>query len=331
MVAKKGKMHVLLVGGLLVLGLLPAVFYDRPGILNILSQALIWGVVVSAWDLSIGFARVWTFGHIAIFAIGGYTVALTAVHLGTPPGVGILLGGAVGALVGILVGLLCLKLAGLYIAVVTLGLHLVLPFLIVWARDFTNAELGIFDFPPLQLGPYIFSNRTPLFSYYIILALSALLLYMIYRIINSTIGLAFMALRDSESFAKSLGVNKYKYMLIVFVISSLIAGLMGAVFTSFYHGISPRVLDMPPFLLALLMIMIGGLGKFPGPVIGAFIILFASEFLRPLMWWRFVALTAIALPLMIFMPQGLIEIPERVRFFIRQTMGKRHKKEVPER
>jgi len=250
------------------------------------------------------------------------------VNLGTPPGTGILLGGVSGAIVGILVGLLCLKLAGLYIAVVTLGIHLVLPFLIVWARDFTNAEIGIFGFPPLQIGQYIFSNRVPLFSYYIILGISALLLFMIYKIINSTIGLAFVALRDSESFASSLGVNKHKYMLIVFVISSFMAGLMGAVFTSFYHGISPRVLDMPPFLLALLMIMIGGLGKFPGPVIGAFVIIFASEFLRPLMWWRFVVLTAIALPLMIFMPQGLIEIPKRVRTFIRQIFRRRQKKEA---
>jgi len=323
-----GKKSVLLVGGLLVLGLLPIAFYDNPRILNILSQVLIWGVVVSAWDLSIGFARVWSFGHIAIFAIGGYTTALTAVHLGIPPGTGILLGGAAGTIVGMLVGLLCLKLAGLYIAVVTLGIHLVLPFLIVWARDLTNAEIGLYGFPPLQLGQYIFSNRVPFFSYYIIFGISALLLYMIYKIINSKIGLAFVALRDSESFASSLGVNKYKYMLIVFVISSFMAGLMGAVFTSFYHGISPRVLDMPPFLLALLMIMVGGLGKFPGPIIGAFIIIFASEFLRPLMWWRFVVLTAVALPLMIFMPQGLIEIPKRVGTLIRHTFGRRQEKKA---
>jgi branched-chain amino acid transport system permease protein len=324
-----GKKRALLVG-VLVLGLLPIAFYDNPRVLNILSLALMWGVVVSAWDLSIGFARVWSFGHIAIFAIGGYTLALTGVHLGTPAWAAILLGGVAGAIVSILIGLLCLKLAGLYIAVVTLGIHLVLPFLIVWARDFTNAEVGLFGFPPLQLGQFIFSVRYPLFSHYVILGISILLLFIIYRIINSTIGLSFVALRDSESFAKSLGVNKYKYMLIVFVISSLIAGLMGAVYTSFYHGISPRVLDMPPFLLALLMVMIGGLGKFPGSVIGAFVIIFASEFLRPLMWWRFVALAAITLPLMIFMPQGLMGIPERVGSFARRTFGRRHvQKESP--
>lgn len=319
MVVKMGKKPALLLGVLLVLGLLPIALQDNIGILNILSASLMWGVVVSAWDLSIGYARVWSFGQIAFFAIGGYTIALTIVHLGIPPGAAILLGGVVVAIFSILIGLLCLRLGGVYVALVTLGIHLVLPILINWARGFTGGATGLSGFPPLQLGQYIFSSSFPVFSYYVILGISVLLLFIIYRVINSSIGLAFVALRDSDGFARSLGVNEYKYKLLVFGISASIAGLMGAVFTSFYHGIAPVVFGMPTFLLALIMIMLGGLGRFPGAAIGAVVIMFASEFLRPLMHWRFVALGAIVLAVMIFMPQGIMAIPENLRQLVRRS------------
>jgi len=167
MVVKMGGKPALLLGGLLVLGLLPIAFQDNPRILNILSLSLVWGVVVSAWDLSIGYARVWSFGHIAFFTIGAYTTALTIVHLGIPPGAGILLGGVVTAIVGILIGLLCLRLTGVYVALVTFGLHIVLPILISWRRDYTGGDPGLAGFPPLQLGQYIFSSSAPFSSYYI--------------------------------------------------------------------------------------------------------------------------------------------------------------------
>lgn len=323
MVVKMGKKPALLLGVLLVLGLLPIALQDNARILNILSLCLMWGVVASAWDLSIGYARVWSFGHIAFFVIGGYTIALMQVHLGIAPGAAILLGGVATAIVGIVIGLLCLRLTGVYIALVTFGLHIVLPILISWRRDFTGGDPGLAGFPPLQLGQYIFSSSYPLFSYYVILGISLLLLFIIYRVINSPIGLAFVALRDSDGFARSLGINEYRYRLIVFGISAFITGLMGAVYTSFYNGINPRVLGIPIFLLALIMIMLGGLGRFPGAVIGAFVIIFASEFLRPLMHWRFVALGAIVVAVMVFMPQGLMGIPERFRPFIQRTFGRR--------
>ena len=319
MVVKMDKRLALLLGLLLVLGLLPIAIHDNIRLLNILSAALIWGVVVSSWNLAIGYARVWTFGHVAMFGIGGYVLALTTAHLGISPWAATLLAGVVAAIFGILIGLLCLRLSGLYIALVTFGIALVLPILIVWARDITGGDPGMWGLAPLQLGPFIFSNRFPLFSYYIVLGISGLLLFIIYRIINSSIGLAFAALRDAEPFAKSLGVNELRYKLVVFGISSFIAGLMGAVFTSFYHGISPDVFGISPFLLALLMVMIGGFAKFPGAVIGAFVIMIASEYLRPLMHWRFVILGTMVVAVMVFMPQGLMIIPENLHQLVRRS------------
>jgi branched-chain amino acid transport system permease protein len=329
-VNKIGRKNALLLGVVLVLGLLPIALQGNVHILNILSASLIWGVVAAAWDLSIGYASVWSFGHIAFFVIGGYTGVMAVMYLGIPPEAAIPFGGVVAAIIGLLIGLPCLRLHGIYIAMVTFGIHLVLPTFILWGRDYTYGATGLSGFAPLQLGQYTFSSDVPFFSYYIIFGVSILLLFIIYRIINSPIGLAFMALRDSEPLAKSLGINEYKYKLIVFGVSAFIAGLMGAVYTSFYGTISPFMLEVSTFLMVLIMLMLGGLGRFPGAVIGAFVITGLSEALRPLLLLRFVILGAIVITVMIFMPQGLMGIPERIRPFIRRTFGREHvEKEAP--
>ena len=313
----------LLLGGVLLLALLPIAFRGNSYILNILAAGLIWGVVASAWDLCIGYAKIWSFGHIAFFVIGGYTGAMSVIYLGIPPVAAILLGGLLAAAVGVLIALPCLKLSGIYIAMVTFGVHLVLSTFILWGRDYTYGATGLAGFARPQLGQFIFSSQTPFASYYVVFGISILLLYVIYRIINSPIGLAFMGLRDSPSFAASLGVNDYKYKIIVFAISAFIAGLMGAVYTSFFGTISPFLLEVSTFLMVLMMLMLGGLGTFPGAVIGAFIITGLSEGLRPLLLMRYVILGAIVVAVMIAMPQGLMAIPDRIRAFIRRTSEKR--------
>jgi len=324
-VNKIGRKNALLAGVVLVLGLLPLALQGNAHVLNILSASLIWGVVASAWDLSIGYANVWSFGHLAFFVIGGYTEAMTVMYLGIPPQAAIPLGGIVAAIIGILIALPCLRLHGIYIAMVTFGIHIVLTTFILWGRDYTYGATGLAGFARLQLGKYIFSSDAPFSSYYIIFGISILLFFIIYRIINSSLGLAFRSLGDSEDFAKSLGVDEYKYKLIVFGISAFIAGLMGAVYTSFYGTISPFMLtEVSTFLMVLIMLMLGGLGRFPGAVIGAFVITGLSEALRPLLLLRFVILGAIVIAVMIAMPQGLMALPERVRPFIRRAFGRRH-------
>jgi len=306
------------VGAIVVLCLLPVGLGDNTRIMNILTLCLIWGVVAAAWDLSVGYARVFSFGQIAFFAIGGYTLAMMTTYLGISPPVAILAGGGLAAIVGILIGLPCLRLTGIYVAIVTFGIHLVLPTLITQARDYTGGNFGLFGFAPLQLWGYTLSPHEAVPSYYAILGISILLLFAIYKIINSSIGLAFMALRDSEPFAKSLGISGYRYKLIVFGISAFITGLIGAIYASYLGMVSPQILGVDTFLMALIMLMLGGLGRFPGAVIGAFTVTLASEFLRPAGLLRFVILGAIVIVVMIFMPQGLMGIPDNIRSFIRR-------------
>ena len=117
----------------------------------------------------------------------------------------------------------------------------------------------------------------------------------------------------------------------MFGISAFIAGLMGAIFTVFYSAVSPVILGLDIFLMVLIMLMLGGVGRFPGAIIGAFVITFTSESMRGLGLMRYVILGAIVVAVMIALPQGLMGIPDVVRPLIQRAFGRRHaEKEAPE-
>lgn len=318
MVVKISKNNLLLFSIILFLGLLPLAIQDNPRLINIITLAFIWSIVASSWDLSMGYARIFSFGHIAFFVVGCYASILTVMHFGIPPSIGILLGGIIAAGIGIIIALPCLRLSGIYVAVVTYGIHLIIPSFITWQRELTGGATGLFGFTPLILGQYVFSPSNPIISYYFVFGLFTLLIYVLYIIIKSPIGLALMCLRDSPSFGESIGINVYKYKVIAFGISAFMAGLMGGIYTSFYDAVTPALLNVDTFLMVLIMVMLGGLGKFPGSIFGAFAITFAVEMLRPAGLARFVILGAIVIIVMIIIPNGLIGIGEYIQNYIQR-------------
>ena len=130
-------------------------------------------------------------------------------------------------------------------------------------------------------------------------------LFIIYKIIHSKWGLAFIAVRDSEVFAKSIGINDFKYKLLVFGVSSFLTGMIGALYGHYVGMLSTRMLGLDRFLILMVMLVLGGLGRFPGAVIGALITVFLSELLRPLEVYRLLIFGAMVTILVVAMPQGI--------------------------
>lgn len=306
------------VGAIVVLCLLPVGLGDNSRIMNILILSFIWGLTASAWNLIMGYARVISFAQMGFFTIGAFTSALLAVHLGISPWIGMVAGGGAAALVGVLIGLPCLRLRGIFLCLVTFAVHLVLAPIINYAEPLTFGTTG-FSVPTFQIGGYAFNYFEMVPYYFVGLGLLLGLGYVIYRVIHSPLGLAFMALRDAEPFAKSLGVNEYKYKLIVFAISSFITGVAGAFYAHYQTILGPAILGLDHFLLTLIMVMFGGLGRFPGAIIGAFVITAVNEALRPTGTLRYVILGTIVVGSMIYMPNGLMGIPESFNRLIRRT------------
>lgn len=294
--------------GVLVLLVLPLFIYDKSYFMHILILCLVWSVVASAWDLIMGYASIFSFAQIAFFVVAGYTTGMLSKYFGLSPWLGIFPGAVVATVAGIAIGLPCLRLKGIYIAVATLSLHLILPTLLTQGRVYgTGGSHGLAGIPPFQVGGYTFGHLS---WYYLLLIVSLVLLFAIYKIINSHLGVAFVALRDAEQFAKSLGINEYKHKIIVFAISAFITGIMGGLYTHYMGAISPATLRTDIFLMVIAMVLFGGLGRFPGAVIGAFAITFMNELLRPAGTFRLLILGAIIVVTMVYIPNGLMGILE---------------------
>ncbi|MDH3828992.1 MAG: branched-chain amino acid ABC transporter permease, partial [Desulfobacterales bacterium] len=228
-------------------------------------------------------------------------------YLGISPWLGILIGGLMAALVGVLIGLPCMKLKGAYIALITFALHLVVAPMIKVADPLgTGGSTGLMSIPKLSIGAYTFSRTDLIPWYYTALVISFLVLFVVYKTIFSSVGLGFIGLRDSEDFAKTLGINEYKYKLLVFGLSAFLTGIMGGFYAHYAGIISPRLLGLDIFLLVMLMLIIGGMGIFPGAFLGGFIILFLNEFLRPLAAYRFLIFGAIVIIAIKLMPEGIL-------------------------
>jgi branched-chain amino acid transport system permease protein len=319
---------------LFVLLLLPAYFHGDQYIMHTLIMCLIYSVVAVGWDFMLGYAGIFTFGQFAFFAFGAYASGMLTLYLGIPIPLGIIVGGLIAAGVGILIGLPCLRLKGAYIALVTFALHLILVPLInsdLGRAIGTGSTRGLLNIPALAVGSYSLSVADKIPWYYTLLGVAFLSFFVIYRITHSSIGLAFVSLRDSESLAKSAGVDEYKYKLMVFGISAFLTGMIGAFYAHYTGIVSTRILGLDIFLMVMVMLVIGGMGKFPGAAIGAFIITFLSEYLRPMEEYRLFIFGAIVVALIVLVPEGLMGAlfptgrvgpGDRFGRFIRQTFAR---------
>jgi branched-chain amino acid transport system permease protein len=287
---------------LLLLILFP--LYGDPYYTHLMLLSFIWAVVASAWNLIMGYAGIFSFGTLAFFAVGAYSSSLVEVWGGISPWPGLLLGGSSAALAGFIIAFPCLRIKGLYIVLVTVAFHQVIPIFIKLGGTWTGADVGLMDMPHYSLFGYDFGTYKICY-YYLALFLFIVLHYIIYRIIGSNMGLAFVALRDSESFAESLGVNRAKFNVVVFVISSFIIGMMGALYVHYLKVATPRILEIEIFAGAIIMVVLGGLGKFPGVIISAFMVTFLNEFLRTAGLIRPILLGAIIIAVIMLFPSGL--------------------------
>jgi len=298
---------VTFLGVFLLLLILPLFIRNDNYWVGVMITCVIWGTMASVWNFTMGYAGIFTFGQFAFFAIGAYISGMLAKYLGISPWLTMLAGGAGACLVGLLIGLPCMRLKGAYVALITWALHLVLGPIIKVADPLgTGGSTGLMAIPSLSLGGYVFSRTSLLPWYYTGLVLSFIILLVVYKIIFSSVGLGFVGLRDSEDFAKTLGIHEYKYKLLVFGISAFLTGIIGAFYVHYSGLISPRILGLDIFLLVMLMLILGGMGVFPGAFMGAFVILVLNEILRPLGAYRFLIFGAFVIVTIKTIPEGLL-------------------------
>ncbi|HMK65897.1 MAG TPA: branched-chain amino acid ABC transporter permease, partial [Thermodesulfobacteriota bacterium] len=241
--------------------------------LHVMIISLFYVMMASSWNLIAGYTGQVSFAHAAFAGIGAYASGILSVFFGLSPWLGIPIGSAVSALLGLAVGYLCIRMGGIYLSLTTLGFSEILRIIITNEDNWTRGTMG------LQV-PGLFAEYSKTSYYYLFLVVAILVLILLYRLIHSDLGLSFRAVLNDETAASSSGINTVRIRIIAFTISSAIAGLAGGLYGHYVMLISPDVPSLGQMFLVLAMAVIGGMGSFAGPIIGAFLLEILSEYIR---------------------------------------------------
>jgi branched-chain amino acid transport system permease protein len=275
----------------------------------------IWAIVVTQWNLVLGVAGIFSLAQMALFAAGAYTTAMLGYYWGVPIALAMLAAAIIVVILSVIIGLACLRLRGPYVALLTLAIAQMLYLLIVNDTDcFTNPPSGcmplfggvrgISRFGDLGFRALL-GSKWYIAHYYLGLVLLALAIIVSIVIIRGPLGLAFQALRDNPGYAMSRGISRFKYQLWVFAVSAFFTGLAGGFYAAQFAVVGPTVFSLSQLLLLLSMMVVGGLGRIWGPVLGALLLMLADEGVRELGDWRDIGLGLILILFVVLFRRGL--------------------------
>jgi branched-chain amino acid transport system permease protein len=288
-------------------------------IVNLAVLLLIAIIFASAWNL-LAYSGQGSLGHAAFFGIGAYASTIIAASLGITPFVTIFIGAAFAAFIGVLIGLTCVRLKEWFLAMVTFGFAIIVQTLTVSVlAPLTGGWDGIPS--PRLVSPSIPGYQ--LIEYYAILLITVATIVAIWYIMKSRAGLAFLAIRENETEARAAGIDPVKYRLLAFAISAFIAGVAGALQIHHTGYLTPELYGVDNSFWPMTFVILGGLGTLAGPVVGTVALTILWEGLKEtgLTFGRYVIVGFILILTIIFLPRGLVSLPERVREWQKRRRG----------
>jgi branched-chain amino acid transport system permease protein len=262
---------------------------------RIIDVALLFTMLALGLNIVVGFAGLLDLGYIAFFAVGAYSYALLASpQFGIHASFFLLLplGALVAAVFGTVLGAPTLRLRGDYLAIVTLGFGEITRIFINNLNrpyNITNGPQGITLIDPLQAGGFALSKTytiggltiAPVHSYYFVFLACALAsIFITLRLEDSRIGRAWIAIREDEMAASSMGINTRNIKLLAFAMGATFGGVAGGLFASFQGFISPESFTLIDSIMVLCMVVLGGMGNIGGVVLGALLLTALPEALR---------------------------------------------------
>ena len=279
----------------------------------LLSYWLVFIIATMGLNLTVGYAGQKSLGHAAFFGIGAYTVAILmkarfSFWLGLPAAALICF------VVGLILGFPALRVQAIYLAFATLGFNTAIWLVMRNEEWLTGGTFGINNIARPFLFGYSLEGNRP--YYYFVLAVTLLMAALLWGLLRSPWGKAFTALRDNPIRAESLGVDIRNYTLLSFAIGAVYAGIAGALFASLVQFIEPAPFAVGASIMMYLMVVVGGAGYFFGPIVGAVVGVVLPEWLRDVPGvanWYLPMFGAAVVLLMVWLPDGLLSIPDRLR------------------
>jgi branched-chain amino acid transport system permease protein len=260
-------------------------------------------------NIVVGYAGLLDLGYVAFFAIGAYTMAvLTSPELGF---FGMSFWGALpfaifmGVISGVILGIPVLKMRGDYLAIATLGFGEIIRILVLsdFLRPWLGGAQGVGKIPKAFIGGLEFG--TPQSIYYLILAGCFLVAFISYRLRDSRLGRAWMAVREDEDVAQALGVNLVATKLLAFATGAAFSSLSGAIFASKLSSVYPHSFNIMISINVVCLIIVGGMGSIPGVIVGSIALVGLPELLREFAEYRLLVYGAALVVMMLVKPEGL--------------------------
>lgn len=260
-------------------------------VLHVLITSLYYTILAASWNLLAGFTGQFSLAQQAFAAIGAYASGLVTTIYGLPPWAGIICGVALSALLGVGLGRLVLRMRAIYLAIATWAFAETVHILLTAAYSITRGELGL-TVPPLIEG----LSPRGFYTVFVLLTLACVLA--MHAILRSPLGIFMRAIRDDELRAESLGIDATRIKTFVFTVSSAFAGLAGAVYAHYVVVLSPQIADFSEMAKLVIMTVIGGLGSFAGPLIGAAPVQILNSYVAKYGEWDMVIYAVVVIVLM---------------------------------
>ncbi len=302
-------------------------FIRNEYILNIAVMAGIYVILTLGLNVTNGWTGLMSFGYAAFYGIGAYTAAILATRYGAPVWITFPAAGLVAALFGVAIALPTLRLKGIFLALVTIGFQEIVFLVTLNWIALTRGPMGIPGIPPPSILGHTFNSNRDYF--YLILVLNLLVIFAIDRIIDSRVGRAFIAIREDDVAAQSVGIPVFPMRVLSFVISTALAGIAGAFFAHHATFVSAESFRLDETFVILTMLIVGGMGTLVGPIIGAVFLVIFPEVARFLSQYREIVYGAILILVILFRPEGIAGVPGIIHAPARRQASGTTPKEEP--
>ncbi len=278
-------------------------------LISILILICIWTIMCMSLNLIYGFTGQLSLGHSAFLGIGAYSLGLITVklHFGFWPGFFAAMG--ISGLFGLLIGIPSLRLRGPYFVLVTLGFSVIIGILALAWVDLTGGANGLAGIPRPNSIPLPWGNTfrfdSLLHMYYFVLFFLVLIACFCQRLVNSLLGRTFIAISYDENLTESLGINTMSRKLLSFTVSSMFAGIAGALYASYNVVISPDIAYFVRGMDTLAYLIVGGAGTMAGPIVGTLVLMAIPEVLQIVPYLKTLINGIILMLFIILLPTGI--------------------------
>lgn len=270
--------------------------------LEVLTNAWFYTILCLGLNIVVGYAGLLDLGYAAFFAVGAYTTGILTSQFGMNFWLTIPAAVFCSMVAGIIIGGPTLRLRSDYLAIVTLGFGEIVR-IVARNLEITGGASGLIGID----RPFFFGIELSqgIHFYYVFLILAILACFVSYRLQNSRLGRAWQYVREDEDAAEAMGINRVAVKLYAYVIGAMFGGIAGSFFAVKMTAISPETFTFSQSVLILLGVVLGGMGKIPGVIVGAFALVLFPEVFRDLGSMRMLIFAIVMLIIMLYRPEGI--------------------------